>query len=82
MCEVIKPRFKVGEPVYVIAGSNDKTKVFITYIHKIHEYKTGYKSEGGGPYYYFMYSVDTVQETGNRTPQFVEEFIHERFVQE
>ena len=79
MEEHIKPRFKVDEPVYVIAfGETDRAKGYITYIQKVHGYHTvdGKVVE----YYYYLYTVDAKACTGKRTPQFAEEFIQERYV--
>ena len=85
MEEQEKPRFKVDEPVYVIEYGNGeykdiKLKGFITYIHKLHGFQSGLKSDGAGPFVYFMYSVDVIKGTGKSNPQFTEKFIQERYV--
>ena len=78
MCEVIKPRFKVYEPVMMVFGT--ETERIDGYIHAIQKVNS-INSEG--VYIYYLYAVKPVI-TGKLllTSFFAEQFIHERWVKE
>lgn len=81
MEEQEKPRFKVDEPVYVIAFDEEKNRIkgFITYIHKERGFRPGYKTEGEGVYVYYLYSVDVTKGSGKNNNKFEERYIQERY---